>query len=388
MPVNVLPADVLTPSQAAFRSEVRGFLRSARVTASIARARRSEAGQEAGLLDVYRWLGERGLLAPHWPAEYGGLGLGAIEAAVVTEEMCLAGVPDDAHVLSIDIVGTFLLHAGTQDQRRELLPPLARGERIAAVLLTEPDCGSDLSRLTTRAEPTAGGWRLHGIKVYNQKTQFADFALCAARTSPGQVPFHGITLFVLPLRSPGIGIKPIANMTDDRFHEVVIDGVVVTPADVVGTVDEGWSLINEMLVYERTGIDFHAKSRRWLDSAAAAATASRMMDSDLAGRFAVLDARLRAGQAFAWRIIAALDAGTADPALAAMAKWYVTEQARDVVRFCLEVEGMSGILTSADPDAADAGLVATACRYAPTQRLGSGTSEVMLYIAASALGLL
>lgn len=383
-----IPDVTPTPQQRAFREEIRAFLRSEPVAESVRRIRQAPAGEEPGLIDVYRWLGERGWLAPSWPQRYGGLGRGAAESAIVTEELCLAGVPDDAHVLGIDIVGTFLLGVGTEEQRARWLTPLARGELLAGVLFTEPEHGSDLSRLTTRAEPDGDGWRLYGTKVFNQKTQFAEIALCAARTSTGPVPFDGITLFLLPLRSPGVVIRPVENITNDSFNEVVIDGVRLTAADVVGEVGDGWRLLAEMLVFERTGIDFHAKIRRWLDAVAPQALREGA-DPDLAARHVELDARLRAGRAMAWRVIAEIDQGRPDPTTAAMAKWYITEQARAVVQFCLEVRGLSGVLSAWDPDADDLGLVEAACRYAPTHRLGSGTSEVMLYIiASSALELL
>jgi alkylation response protein AidB-like acyl-CoA dehydrogenase len=384
-----IPDTSLTARQRAFRGEVQAFLCSARVLEAIEAIRRYPPGTEPGLLDIYTWLGERGWLAPSWPECYGGLGLGAAESAIVTEEMCLAGVPDDAHVLSIDIVGTFLLNVGTDEQKRRLLPALARGKSIATVLFTEPGCGSDLASLTTRAERAGDGWRLSGTKIYNQKTQFSELGLCAARTSESPVPWHGITLFLLPTASPGVVIRPIENMTNDRFHEVVIDGVELGLDDVVGTPDDGWQLMNDMLVLERTGIDFHAKIRRWLNSVAAAGHGDAVHGAAWAERFAELDARLQAGRALAWRVIADIDQGTVNPATAAMSKWYVTEQARDVAQFCRDTRGMSGVLSAWDPEAPDLGLVEAASRYAPTHRLGSGTSEVMLYIVAStALGLL
>lgn len=378
---------VLNPAQREFRRELRALLTSDRVQASLDPLRTSP-GEEAGLLEIYRLLGERRWLAPSWPAEYGGLGRGMVENALVTEEMCLAGVPDDAHVLSVDIVGTFLLHAGTDQQRQTFLPAFASGQSIAAVLFTEPDCGSDLSRLTMRADPVDGGWRLQGTKWFSQKTRFADVGLCAVRTSDSPVPFDGITLFLLPLRSPGVLIKQVGALPDDRFHEVIVDGIVLSRDDVVGEVDDGWRLINEMLVLERTGIDFHAKVRRWLDAAGAMLGSGGRADDDLTGRLITLDAALSAGHALAWRVIADIDEGKPDPARSAMAKWYITEQAREVVRFCLEVAGMPGLLAGWDPDAIDQGMVERACRYAPTFRLGSGTSEIMLYIVASSMGLL
>jgi alkylation response protein AidB-like acyl-CoA dehydrogenase len=380
-----IPGTALTGAQAAFRAQVREFLASGPVTASVQRLRRH--GEEAGALDVYRWLGERGWLAPSWPAEFGGLGRGEVEAAIVTEEMALAGVPDDVHVLGVDIVGRFLLGVGTPEQQKRLLPPIARGECVAAVLFTEPDGGSDLARLTSRAEPDGDGWRLSGTKIYSQKSQFADVALAAVRTADGPVPFDGITLFLVPMRSAGVSLRPVPNLTNDLFFEVTIDGLRLGPEDVVGEVGDGWRLLNEMLVLERTGIDFHGKIRRWLD--AAAADAGRFADPLFAARWAELDARLSAGHALAWRIVADLERGRVDPSTAAMAKWYVTEQARDVAQFCLGAHGADGALDAGDPGSPDLGLAGTAARHAPTYRLASGTSEVMLYIVASTeLGLL
>ncbi|MFI6875971.1 acyl-CoA dehydrogenase family protein [Streptomyces sp. NPDC050400] len=382
LPVADVPDTRPTPAQRAFREEVRALLRSDRVQEEVGRIRRLPPGEEPGLLETYRLLGERGWLAPSWPERYGGAGLGHYESAVVTEEMILAGVPDDAHVLSVDIVGRFVLDSGTDAQRARLLPALARGEQIATVLFTEPQAGSDLSRMTTRAEPDGdGAWRLYGTKVFNQKSGFADTALCAAITVPGTMP--GIGLFLLPLRSPGVTIRTLPNLTDDAFCEISVDGVRLTRDDVLGEVDDGWRMISELLVLERTGIDFHAKIRHWLDSVADA------VPDALRDRYTELDARLTAGHALAWRMVAGLDAGRADPVLAAMSKWYVTEQAREVARFCLELRGRDGLLTNQDPDAPDLGRVARALRYAPTLTLASGTSEVMLRtIATSHLELL
>ncbi|RII13400.1 Acryloyl-CoA reductase (NADH) [Streptomyces sp. YIM 130001] len=382
LPVADAPGIRPTPAQRSFRADVRALLRSPRVQDEVDRIRRLPPGDEPGLLETYRLLGERGWLAPSWPEQYGGLGLGHHESAVVTEEMILASVPDDAHVLSVDIVGRFVLDSGTDAQRTRLLPALARGEQIATVLFTEPQAGSDLGRMTTRAEPDGdGAWRLYGTKVFNQKSGFADTALCAAVTVPGPMP--GIGLFLLPLRSPGVTIRTLSNLTDDAFCEISIDGVRLTRDDVLGEVDDGWRLISELLVLERTGVDFHAKIRHWLDSVADA------VPDALRERYTELDARLTAGHALAWRMVAGLDAGHADPVLAAMSKWYVTEQAREVARFGLELRGREGLLTNQDPDAPDLGRVERALRYAPTLTLASGTSEVMLRaIATSHLELL
>ncbi|MFJ6798044.1 acyl-CoA dehydrogenase family protein [Streptomyces sp. NPDC091268] len=380
----------LDAAEAGFREQVRALLGEERVRRLAAEIAAYPPGTEAAHLDVHRWLGERGWLAPSWPAEYGGAGLGAAEAAIVTEEMTLAGIPDDVHVLSIDIVGRFLLEVGTEEQKKRHLPALAAGEEIATVLFTEPDAGSDLSGLSTTARRDGDGWRLYGQKIYNMKSQYGEVALCAARTTDSPVPMHGITLFLLPLRSPGVHVEPVPALCNDRFNLVVIDGVRLTGADVLGEVDNGWSLMNDMLQLERTGVDFHAKARRLLDLVIERAAASgRLADPAYALPIAALDARLRAGHAMAWRQVRNLGANAPDPVGSAMAKWYVTEQIRPVLETGLEVCGLDGVLSAWDGAAPDGGVLEAGLRLGPSHRLASGTSEVMLYlIATNGLGLL
>lgn len=380
----------LTPAEAGFRDQVRALLAEERVRSLAAQIAAYPPGREATHLDVHRWLGERGWLAPNWPQEYGGAGLGAAQAAIVTEEMTLAGIPDDVHVLSIDIVGRLLLEVGTEEQKKRHLPALAAGEQIATVLFTEPETGSDLSGLRTTARRDGDGWRLYGQKIYNMKSQYGEVALCAARTTESPVAMHGITLFLLPLRSPGVHVEPVPTLCNDRFNLVVIDGVRLTGADALGEVDNGWSLMNDLLQLERTGVDFHAKARRLLDLVIDRAAANgRLADPAYALPIAALDARLRAGHAMAWQQVRNLGAGTPDPVASAMAKWYVTEQIRPVLDTGLEVCGLDGVLTAWDGAAPDGGVLEAGLRLGPSHRLASGTSEVMLYlIATNGLGLL
>jgi alkylation response protein AidB-like acyl-CoA dehydrogenase len=388
--MTVLAAAAVPVTRESFRALVRGLLAEPRVRDVVASIAALPPEAEPGPLPVYRWLGELGWLAPAWPAEYGGLGYGPAEAAIVTEELARAGVPDDIHVLAIDIVGTFLLRVGTDRQRASHLPALARGERLAAVLFTEPECGSDLASLRTRAVRDGDGWRLYGTKTYHQKSGVADIGLLAARTTTEPPAMFGITLFLLPLRAPGIHIEPVPGMANDRFMRVVIDGVRLTAADVIGDVGDGWRLLNEMLLLERTGIDFHAKARRVLDQLIARAAASgRLDDPRYALTLADLDARLRAGHALAWEQVRRVEAGAPDQVSSAMAKWYVTEQIRPLLHAGADIAGLDAMLTSWDGQAPDGGAFEAAYRLGPAHRLASGTSEIMLYvIAATGLGLL
>lgn len=376
-----------TPEQRAYRDEVRALLDTDEVRAETA-AVRTRPGTEGGLLDVYRKLGERGLLAPNWSREYGGSGLGIAEKAILTEELIAHGVPDIAHTLSVDIVGLALLLYGTDRQKARLLPPIARGESVAGVLFSEPEAGSDLAALRTRAERDGDGWRLTGRKVYSAKTQLADFALCAARTTESEVPFHGITVFLVPLRTPGVAVEPLWNIGDERFNEVTLSGIRVTEEDVLGTVDSGWGVIGEILGLERTGIEFQAKARRWLDAALERTGAEGLAPAD-ADRLVALDADVRAARLLAWRCVDDLHAGRSDEVRSAMAKYWAGETGREVALVASGAAGLDALLAGDDEESLGHGVLEAACREAPGLTLASGTSEVMLTVIASAgLGLL
>ncbi|HSR25439.1 MAG TPA: acyl-CoA dehydrogenase family protein [Candidatus Eisenbacteria bacterium] len=325
---------------------------------------------------LYRRLGGERLLAPHWPSEHGGRGLTAAEAAAVVEEMVRLGVPDTLHVLSVQIVGQFVLIAGTAAQRSTLLGPLARGERFATVLYTEPEAGSDIASVTTTATPApAGGHRLRGTKVYNPWTSQADVALCLARTEPSRGRYRDLTLFLVPLSALGIEVRPLSSIGAERFHEVVLDGVEVGPEAVVGEVGGAWALMDAALALERTGVEYAARAERWLDLAVGAAVAAGLAGGagwlEALGR---LGAEAEAARLLAWQVVGRLREGDADGVAAAGSKWYTSRAAQRVAWWAAETGAA----------ALDEALGA-AHAEAPGLTLSAGTSEMMLQLVAGAL---
>lgn len=375
----------LSAEQEAFRRAVCALLCEESVREEVAGLRRLPPDQEPGLLAVYRRLGERGWLASNWPAEHGGLGTGIAEKAILTEQMIVHGIPDVVHTLTIDIVGQAIQAMGTQAQKRQWLPGLAAGTSVGSVLLTEPEIGSDLGGLSTRAEPDGDGWRLYGRKVYSLKSQFADFALCAARTTESEVRFHGITVFIVPMHAPGVRVEPLWSMSDERFNEVVLSGIRMTAEDVLGGVDDGWQVLHDLLGIERTGIEFEAKARRLLDAVLDEADrAGSVQDGDYGELLVELDAEVRAGQLLAWRALGDLVTGELDDVRCAMAKWHTTETGRRISELGPEICGLSALLSARDDEAAPGWLLESAFRDAPGLTIASGTSEVMLSLIASA----
>lgn len=314
---------------------------------------------------LYRLLGEHRLLAVSWPRAYGGRELSARCAAAVVGELIAGGVPEVLHTLSVQICGNFLLTAGTEEQRAAALPGLASGRRAATVLYSEPGVGSDLSALRTTAVPTGnGGWRLTGHKVYSVGTALADFGLVAARTSVEPTAYRGITLFLVPLDRPGIRIERLDSMADEDFADVRLDDVEVPASAVVGPVGGAWPLITEALALERTGIDYVAKARRWLDAAGA---------RDQPAEYGRLRTHTAAADALAMRCVDQLDTGRVDAVIAAVTKLWCSETARSVAWWCAETVAPL-----------DGGLLESAYREAPGLTLSAGTSEMMLELVASA----
>lgn len=376
----MMPA--FTPEQEEFRQEVCKLLCEDAVREEIARSRRMPFGQETGLLDVHRRLGKLGWLAINWPERYGGSGGTIVEKAIVTEELIRHGVPENVHSLGVDIVGNAINLFGTPEQKERFLPGLARGETTANVLFSEPDVGSDLASLTTRAEPDGDNWRLHGRKLYNMKAQHSDFALCAARTSTGPVNFFGITLFLVPLQSVGVVIEPVWNLSEERFDLVTLGGIRVGPEDVLGEVDDGWQVLNDVLPLERTGLDHSAKAERTL------AALREHAPPGCEERLVELETRVRAARLLAWRCIANLHEGRPDEVHSATAKWYTSETAKAVAVAAVELLGPRALLDARDPSAIAEGVFDASLREAPGLTLAQGSSEVMLYfVATSKLGL-
>lgn len=362
-----------TEDQERFRADVRRMLRSADVRAALPGATAAD-GVEPDQRPLYRLLGKLGLLAVHWPAEFGGEGRPLTDAAIVAEELVRAGVPDTLHVNTIQIVGQFLLMAGNEGQKQRYLPALARGESFASVLYTEPDAGSDLGALRTVAEPDGDGYRLTGTKVYSLKTRFVDFGLCAARTTPGVGKYQGISLFLVDLRAPGVTVTAIPGINDEQFHRVDLDATPVSAEDLIGPRDQGWPLLNEALAVERTGLDYHLKAERWLAAALDVLT-GREADSHLE-RIGRWEGMLAADHALCWEVLTGLAAGRIDPVAAAVAKYHSSELAQGIANWAVDLPSSARTPATVVLD--------SAYREAPGLTLSAGTSEVMLQIVATA----
>lgn len=203
-----------------------------------------------------RALAGRGWIGMTIPEEYGGHGRSFIERFVVTEELLAAGAPVAAHWIADRQAAPSLLRFGTEEQKRHYLPRIARGELFWAIGMSEPDAGSDLAAVRTRAEETAGGWRLRGTKVWTSGAHRAHAFFVLARTEAADPANRhaGLSQFIVDLDTPGVEIRPILSMDGSHhFNEVHLDGALVPPERVLGRIGDGWRQVTSELSYERSG---------------------------------------------------------------------------------------------------------------------------------------
>lgn len=357
---------------------VRNQLASEPVRRALAQLRVGEA-REPDVRALYSELGRLGLLAVNWPEECGGRGRTLLDAASVVQELVRAGVPDTLHVNTIQIVGLFLLLAGTAEQKSRYLPAFARGEAFACVLYTEPGSGSDLASLRATAVAEGNGYRLRGTKVFSLKSDIADVGLAALRTSQHNSPYAGITLFLVDMRAAGVHRTSIPSIADEQFHRVEFRDVYVPREAVIGNVGEGWPLLSTALAIERTGLDYVLKAERWL-AAAIDDSGDESRDRGLAADIGRYSGEIEAARALTWRILGQLETGKVTEVLSAAAKYFSSELAQEIALWAARVHGSTYSARGLPPP--NRRVLEAAFREAPGLTFSAGTSEMMLQIVA------
>lgn len=245
-----------SPEDEAFRREVRGWL-CAHLEGEFASLRgRGGPGDEHADLEGRRaWerrLGEAGYTCLGWPLEYGGRGASLTQEILFFEEYARARAPGRLGHIGCGLLGPTIIAFGTEAQKQRFLPPIARGEELWCQGYSEPDAGSDLASVRTRAERVDGGWALTGQKVWTSLAHCADWCFVLARTDPEAPRHRGLSYLLVPMRQPGIEVRPIAQMTGtSEFNEVFFEGALTGADCVVGPVDGGWKIALATLAFER-----------------------------------------------------------------------------------------------------------------------------------------
>jgi len=371
----------LPPRVAELRAEVRAFLAAER-----------DAGAWTPRADVWLsgWderfsaeLGRRGWLGMTIPREYGGHGASALDRYVVTEELLAAGAPVAAHWIADRQIGPSLMRFGTEAQRQRYLPGIAAGTVYFGIGMSEPDAGSDLAAVRTRADRVAGGWELTGTKVWTSGAHHAHAFFALARSAPRDEGNRhaGLSQFIVELDSPGVQIRPIPLLTGaHHFNEVVFERVFVPDEQVLGEIGAGWRQVTSELAFERSGPERFLSTFPLLAALIGELRGVQGVDREIGG----LVTRLWALRRMSLAIAGALESGEAPELAAAVVKDLGTRYENEVVDAARLL-----VATPPDPGAPDgfARLLADAVLHAPGFTLRGGTNEVLRGIVARGLGL-
>jgi len=372
----------LPPETEDLRGEVRQFL--ATELSSLPRRERAHTWM-AFDAEFSRKVGERGWLGMTWPTQYGGHARTAFERYVVLEEMLSAGAPVAAHWVGDRQTGPMLLRRGSEEQRRRFLPMMARGETFFCIGMSEPDSGSDLASVRTRATPVDGGWSVNGAKVWTSNANRCGFILALVRTRPSEVKHQGLSQLIIDLTSPGITIRPIRDLAGgSHFTEVVFEDVFVPGDLLVGAEGDGWKQVTSELAFERSGperfLSCYPLIAEWTEELARN-TPDEAAEADLGRQLAEL-VTLRS---MSIAVAGMLQAG-ADPALeAALVKdlGAVLEQ-----RIPAVIQRHSSIEPRIDPGASDLEhMLGVLTEISPSFSLRGGTREILRGVIARGLGL-
>ena len=312
------------------------------------------------------------------------------EQRILEEELAASGLP---YILGNPLVAGAIKMFGTPEQRHRYLPPIARGDHIWTQLFSEPDAGSDLASLKTRARRDGDDYVVDGQKVWSTWAPFADFGYLLARTEPEPGP-RGITAFILDMRSEGVETRPLREMTGTAdYSEVFFDGVRVPAANVIGAPGEGWKVANASLAVERGGVGgldsddvVHGLVRLARNHRRGGRPA--LEDSAVRQQLAAFAARARIQRALGYRVATKAAAGTSDVWDAPLMKIWGSELNLETAEYGLELQGARSALSDADPLVAEGGHWQDAFLYARALTIAGGSNEIMRnLIAERGLGL-
>jgi acyl-CoA dehydrogenase len=332
-----------------------------------------------------RRLAERGWLGLTLPSEYGGGGRSPLDRYVVTEELLAAGAPVAAHWIADRQVGPSLLRYGSEVQRRRFLPGIVRGEVYFSIGMSEPDSGSDLASVRTRAERVDGGWMLNGTKTWTSGAHHAHafFVLARSATVEGDRR-AGLSQFIVPLDSAGIGIRPIRLLTGaHHFNEVVLQDVFVPDDMVLGEIGQGWRQVSSELAFERSGPERFLSTYPLFSAVLDELGEKAAGDRAVTRAVGLIVARVWTLRQLSFTVAASLACGVAEELPAALVKDLGTRFEGELIQACR-------LLVQIEPDpagAGPAGILARAVLHAPGFTLRGGTNEILRGIVAKGLGL-
>lgn len=382
---------VLDDRDRVFRDEIRNFLATA-LTPDIRRTDGSEADNLARMRQWQSQLHDAGLAAISWPVEFGGRAATSVQQLIFNAEMAAARAPEPINRSAINQLGPTIIQWGTDAQRGHYLPRILSAEDIWCQGFSEPEAGSDLAALKTRAEVDGDQLVVTGQKIWTSKAQYANWIYILARTDPTADKRDGISYLLVDLRTPGIDVRPIRQITGRaEFNEVFFDSVRVPLSNVLGPLHGGWKVAKSTLGYERVGQSrTHRIERRLailtkLAQSPNALTTEGLQDSYVADKLVRFAAQVEALRQIAAQATAAGVRGVSPGPEASVAKLLTSEVDQAMANFGLDLAGPAGTLERGSAGAAKNGNVAQSYLLMRAATFGAGTSEIQRNVIAERL---
>ncbi len=374
----------LTPEQEQFKNQVRDF-----VLKHLTPELRDEVEREQYSIgplgkQFVRLMGQQGWLGIGWPKQYGGQGRGAIDQWLFLEEMDLENLPTGG--LTLSSAGPTLMRVGSEELKREYLPKILTGEIEFAIGYTEPNAGSDLASLQTRATREGDSYAINGRKIYTSAAHHATHIWLLARTDPNAPKHRGISIFIVPIDAPGVTIRPLRTMGSERTNEVFFEDVRIPAGNLVGEENQGWYYVAMALDLER--LIPHARTQRQLqnliDYAKQTGVDGRPLSKHPQVRLALarLAVEVEVVRLFSMRSAWMIECGRTPNVEASILKIFMSELSQHIAVAAQDIMGPYATLRVQEPLAPSRGRLERLYRGFPMFKFAGGTNEVMRNIIA------
>ena len=378
-----------SPEEAAFRAEVRTWLdaharrlgpderATGSVSALLSEGSADTPQQIARAQAWQRTMAEGGWAGLTWPEAYGGRDLEPVQLVIFNDELQNYDVPPNVFGIGLGMIGPTIIAHGTEEQKQRYLPPMLSGVQIWCQLWSEPNAGSDIASLQTRAIRDDDGWVLNGQKVWTSGAHYAHLGLIIARTDLEAPRHRGITCFIVHMNDDGVEPRPLKQMTGGaNFNEVFLTDVRVPDADRVGDVNDGWRVALTVLMNERSSVAGGLNLGSLIDPLVELARERSVIDnSHVRQNVADLYIRAKLLTLTAYRALTKLAKGSIPGPEGSIAKLVWSDLMTDIGRRGIDVLGLAGSLVGSD--APDEGMWTATHLMAPGIHLGGGTDEVM-----------
>lgn len=320
-------------------------------------------------------LAEAGLLVPHWPARWGGRDADAWSSFILAEEMWAAGEPRGGQYMNVNWIGPTLMRFGSEAQQEQYIPPMAKGETIWCQGFSEPEAGSDLASLKTKAERDGSNYRINGQKIWTSYAGDADTCFLLARTGTGK---KAISIFLVPMDTPGITVVEIPSLIGEGdIHEVFFEDVMVPASAMLGEEGNAWDIVRKALSLERVGIPRFALASRMLDRAVASLKQQNRFHQGAIEQAAKAKANCECARLFSYEIIDQRQKGIIAGPEASVARAATVNAERSVAEFV--VEHLPQTLAGGDP------LLLAHHQRGIVAGIASGAAEIQLNLIATQL---